>query len=61
MVSQFSKLPIEEARELAKSNGIDTVLEDGWAYRSITRDVKWGVPLPEEIDPAMNSKHYTFT
>ncbi len=57
MVSQFKSLvDLEAAREIMKAAGIETDLEDGWAYRSITRDVKWGVSLPEEIDPSMNSK-----
>ena len=30
-------------------------LMDGWAYRSITRDIAWGIPLPE-IDPALAGK-----
>ncbi len=29
---------------------------DGWAHRSITRDVTWGVPVPAEIDPEMKDK-----
>ncbi|WP_408095621.1 methionine--tRNA ligase [Peredibacter sp. HCB2-198] len=29
---------------------------DGWAHRSITRDVVWGIPVPEEIDPEMKGK-----
>lgn len=31
-------------------------LLDGWAHRSITRDVTWGIPVPEEIDPEMKGK-----
>lgn len=29
---------------------------DGWAHRSITRDVAWGIPVPAEIDPEMTGK-----
>lgn len=29
---------------------------DGWAHRSITRDVSNGVPVPESIDPEMKGK-----
>jgi methionyl-tRNA synthetase len=29
---------------------------NGWAHRSITRDVTWGIPVPAEIDPAMKDK-----
>ena len=57
MVSQFKSLvDLETARTEMSQAGIETQLEDGWVYRSITRDVKWGVALPEEIDPAMNTK-----
>src|SRR5690606_14063991 len=31
-------------------------LVDGWAHRSITRDVAWGIPVPSDIDPAMANK-----
>lgn len=29
---------------------------NGWAHRSITRDVTWGIPVPSEIDPDMGEK-----
>jgi methionyl-tRNA synthetase len=29
---------------------------DGWAHRSITRDVLWGIPLPTDLDPEMENK-----
>ncbi len=29
---------------------------DGWAHRSITRDVLWGIPLPTDLDPEMEGK-----
>ena len=41
--------------ELQK-NGIPSELADGWAHRSITRDVAWGIPLPADLDPDMASK-----
>jgi len=37
-------------------NGIPCELADSWAHRSITRDVGWGIPLPEDIDPDMRGK-----
>lgn len=40
---------------LADAN-IPTQLLDGWAHRSITRDVTWGIPVPESIDPEMKGK-----
>jgi methionyl-tRNA synthetase len=36
--------------------GIPSELLDGWARRSITRDVTWGIAVPEEIDPEMKGK-----
>lgn len=36
--------------------GISCQPLDGWARRSITRDVTWGIPVPEEIDPEMKGK-----
>jgi methionyl-tRNA synthetase len=29
---------------------------DGWAHRSITRDVSWGIQLPKDLDPEMEGK-----
>ena len=36
--------------------GITSELADGWAHRSITRDVAWGIPLPADLDPDMAGK-----
>jgi len=36
--------------------GIICEVSDGWAYRSITRDVSWGIPVPAEIDESMKGK-----
>lgn len=38
------------------SKGINCETLDGWAHRSITRDVTWGIPVPEVIDPEMKEK-----
>ncbi len=38
------------------SKGIKCEPLDGWAHRSITRDVTWGIPVPAEIDPEMKDK-----
>ena len=54
LVLQFQSLgDLEKGRQQLQKKGINTDLEDSWAYRSITRDVSWGIPLPEELDPAM--------
>jgi methionyl-tRNA synthetase len=39
-----------------KDKGIVCEPLDGWAHRSITRDVTWGIPVPAEIDPDMTEK-----
>jgi methionyl-tRNA synthetase len=44
------------ANSIVYDNGIDVDLDDGWAHRSITRDVSWAIPVPEDIDPAMKGK-----
>jgi methionyl-tRNA synthetase len=35
---------------------IDFKVDDAWAHRSITRDVTWGIPVPADLDPAMQGK-----
>jgi len=35
---------------------VPCALLDGWAHRSITRDVTWGIPLPKDLDPEMEGK-----
>lgn len=57
LVAQFQSLAdLGDAQSRVEEAGIPTELVDGWAYRSITRDVAWGIPLPPEIDPAMAGK-----
>lgn len=41
---------------MLKDKGIACENMDAWAHRSITRDVSWGIPVPEEIDPEMKNK-----
>jgi methionyl-tRNA synthetase len=43
-------------REFLEKNGIPTQLLDGWAHRSISRDVSWGIPMPADLDPEMAGK-----
>lgn len=47
---------IEEGKKLLEAEGIECEVQDGWAHRSITRDVAWGIPVPEDIDPSMKGK-----
>ncbi len=43
-------------REILHKNGIPSELLDGWAHRSISRDVSWGIPMPADLDPEMEGK-----
>ncbi|MCM2323335.1 MAG: class I tRNA ligase family protein [Oligoflexia bacterium] len=55
---QFESKPeMEQGREELESKlGIKTEYVNEWAHRSITRDVAWGIPVPEELDPDMKGK-----
>jgi methionyl-tRNA synthetase len=54
---QFESKPeMEQGRAALAKIGITTELVDGWAHRSITRDVAWGIPLPVDLDPDMAGK-----
>ncbi len=50
-----SKPDMTAAATTLADHGIATEVANEWAYRSITRDIKWGVPLPE-LDPALAGK-----
>lgn len=53
----FTKLSdLDMAKSQLEAKDFDVELLDGWAHRAITRDVHWGVPVPQEIDPAMKGK-----
>ncbi len=55
--AQFeNKADLLRAQEQLSSFGIPTELLDGWAHRSISRDVSWGIPMPKELDPEMEGK-----
>lgn len=57
VVAQFeNKHDFATAEILFKENGIEVETLDGWAHRSITRDVTWGIHVPEDIDPEMKDK-----
>jgi methionyl-tRNA synthetase len=51
--TKYALLAATNALELL---GIKADLVDGWAHRSITRDVSWGIPVPSDIDPDMAGK-----
>ena len=59
IVAAFENMSDLEAAKTQLANaGIEATNYDSWAYRSITRDVKWGIPLPEEIDEKMKGKTF---
>lgn len=57
IVVQFDSLAdLEAGKKLLEENDIQCELVDGWAHRSITRDVSWAIPVPEDKDPSMKGK-----
>jgi methionyl-tRNA synthetase len=57
IVAQFNSLDdLKTGEEQFKNKEIAFERLNDWAYRSITRDVSWGIPLPEEIDSSMKGK-----
>lgn len=57
IVLQFGSLAdLNSAAKTLEGLGIETTLVDAWAHRSITRDVRWGIPVPPELDPEMAGK-----
>jgi methionyl-tRNA synthetase len=54
---QFGNRPdMEAGRSQLSEAGIPSELDNDWAFRSITRDVDWGIPLPEDLDPELAGK-----
>ncbi|MDQ3233710.1 MAG: class I tRNA ligase family protein, partial [Pseudobdellovibrionaceae bacterium] len=51
-----NKLDLATGQSHLKKEGIPSEYIDGWAHRSITRDVAWGIPLPEEMGPETKGK-----
>lgn len=57
VVVQFeNKADFNMGIKMLEEKGIPCTLLDGWAHRSITRDVSWGIPLPKDLDPEMEGK-----
>ncbi len=57
VVLQFGNKPDRAVGiEALGAIGVDTELDNGWALRSITRDVSWGIPVPEDLDPDLVGK-----
>jgi methionyl-tRNA synthetase len=56
VVLQFgNKVDLATAQEALAKVGIPTALVDEWAHRSITRDIAWGIPVPD-VDPDLAGK-----
>ncbi|MEZ4813697.1 MAG: class I tRNA ligase family protein [Bdellovibrionota bacterium] len=51
-----NKKDLNAAKELLDKNAIESSWVDGWAHRSISRDVSWGIPMPVDLDPDMAGK-----
>jgi methionyl-tRNA synthetase len=59
VVVQFENLAdLQKGKPLLEARGVEVALLDGWAHRSITRDISWGIPVPEDVDPAMKGKTF---
>ena len=57
VVVQFeNKNDFNAGMQMLKDAGVEMQVMDGWAKRSITRDLTWGIPVPKEIDPDMKGK-----
>lgn len=57
VVVQFeNKADFNVGLKMLNDAGVPTQLMNGWALRSITRDVTWGIPVPASIDPTMKDK-----
>lgn len=53
---QFSdKAGLDAAMAVLKENDLPCSLFDEWAHRAITRDISWGIPVPD-IDPELAGK-----
>ncbi len=50
-----TKADLKAAGERLNAEGIPTTIADEWAHRSITRDIAWGIPLPD-LDPELAGK-----
>ncbi|MBS1958162.1 MAG: class I tRNA ligase family protein [Bdellovibrionales bacterium] len=51
-----TKADLNTGRAFLDKHGIPNELLDGWAHRSISRDVAWGIPMPADLDPEMMGK-----
>jgi len=50
-----SEADLERAAAVLAEHGIDSEIADEWAHRAITRDIPWGIPMPD-LDPDIAGK-----
>jgi methionyl-tRNA synthetase len=54
---QFNdKIEFEKGVQIFREKAIAIQNDDAWAYRSITRDVDWGIALPLDLDADLKGK-----
>lgn len=59
IIIQFnSKADLETGKFYLAEQGVPTDIDNAWAYRSITRDIAWGIPVPDDLDPGMKGKTF---
>ena len=49
------KAALAEGQKALEAAGIPSVVADEWAHRAITRDITWGIPVPD-VDPDLKGK-----
>jgi len=57
MALTFEDKPsMESAQKMLAESDITSELIDSWAHRAITRDVTWGIPMPDSFGPEAKDK-----
>jgi methionyl-tRNA synthetase len=57
IVLQFDDKPtMHDTATRLSAAGVPTERDNEWAFRSITRDVAWGIPVPDDLDPDLVGK-----
>jgi methionyl-tRNA synthetase len=51
-----NKAALEQALPQLRALGIEAQVVSDWSRRSITRDIAWGIPIPEDLDPELSGK-----
>jgi methionyl-tRNA synthetase len=58
LIQTSSTKELNQIKESLVSLGVKTEDLKDWAIRSISRDVSWGIPMPEDVDPEMKGKTF---